>query len=107
MSTGKVVEFPFTDILTHVNLAVSDSGNTFVIPEEEHKEVQQSVAKVFEQRRPRRTIATSLESLSSTTHDEFIGSDDGRMVVEVQPEQQTEGGPRRSSRTRHAIVYDS
>ena len=107
VSTAKVVEFPFTNILTHVNLAVSDAGNTLVIFEEEHREVQQSVEKVFEQRRSRRTITTALGSLSSTAHDGFIGSDDGRVVVQVEPEQQTEGGPRRSTRRRHAIVYDS
>lgn len=107
VSTAKVVEFPFTDILTHVNLAVSDAGNTLVIPEEEHKEVQQTVEKVFEQRRSRGTITTALGSLSSTAHDGFIGSDDGRVVVQCEPEQQTEGGLRRSTRRRHAIVYDS
>ena len=63
VSTAKVVEIPFTDILTHVNLAVNDAGNTLVIPEEEHREVQQSVEKVFEQRRSRRTITTALGSL--------------------------------------------
>ena len=50
VSTDKVVELPFTNILTPVNLAVSDAGNTLVIPKEEHREVQQSVEKVFEQR---------------------------------------------------------
>lgn len=103
----KAFEFPFTDILMHVNLAVSYSGSTLDIPEEEHKEVQQTVKKVFEQRRSRRTITTTLGSLSSTAHDRFIGSDDGRVVVQVEPEQQTEGGLRRSTRRRHAIVYDS
>ena len=93
VSSAKVVELPFTDILTHVNLAVSDAGNTFVISEEEHREVQQSVEKVFEQRRLRRTITTALGSQSSTAHDGFIGSEDGRVVVEVQLEQQTKGGP--------------
>ena len=92
VSTAKAFEFPFTDILMHVNLAVSDSGSTLDIPEEEHKEVQQTVKKVFEQRRSRRTITTTLGSLSSTAHDRFIGSDDGRVVVQVEPEQQTEGG---------------
>ena len=28
VSMARVFEFPFTDILTHVNLAVSDSGST-------------------------------------------------------------------------------
>lgn len=107
VSTAKAFEFPFTDILMHVNLAVSDSGSTLDIPEEAHKEVQQTVKKVFEQRRSRRTITTTLGSLSSTAHDRFIGSDDGRVVVQVEPEQQTEGGLRRSTRRRHAIVYDS
>lgn len=51
VSMAKVVELPFTNILTHVNLAVSDAGNTLVIPKEEHRELQQSVEKVFEQRR--------------------------------------------------------
>lgn len=68
VSTAKVVELPLTDILTHVNLVVSDAGNTLVIPEEEHREVQQSVAKVFEQQRSRKTITTALGSLSSTAH---------------------------------------
>ena len=30
VSMARVFEFPFTDILTHVNLAVSDSGSTLL-----------------------------------------------------------------------------
>ena len=36
-----------------------------------------------------------------------LSRNDGRVVVEVQPEEETEGGPRRSTRKRNAIVYDS
>ena len=57
---------------------------------------------------PIRTITNALESPSSSTADQgYAGSDDGRVVVEVQPGRQTEGGPRRSTRKRNAIVYDS
>ena len=102
-----VLEFPFKDILTHVNLAISDAAETLLIPVEEHNEVKKSVAKMFEQRRPSRTALTASESPSSTAHQGYASSDDGRVVVEVQPEEQTEGGPRRSTRKRNAIVYDS
>ena len=103
VTTAKLLEFPFKDILTHVNLAISDATDTLLIPEEEH-----SVEKVFWQPPPRRTITNALESPSSSTADQgYAGSDDGRVVVEVQPEQQTEGRPRRSIRKRNAIVYDS
>ena len=103
-----MLEFPFKDILTHVNLAISDATDTLLIPEEEHSEVKKSVEKVFRQPRPRRTITNALESPSSSTADQgYTGSDDGRVVIEVQPEQQTEGVPRRSTRKRNAIVYDS
>ena len=57
VSMAKVVEFPFTDILNHVNLVVSDAGNTLFISEEEHREVQQSVETVFEQQQSRSTRA--------------------------------------------------
>ena len=107
VTTAKLLEFPFKDILTHVNLTISESTDTLLIPEEEHSEVKKSVEKVFRQPR-RRTITNELESPSSSTADQgYSGSDDGRVVVEVQPEQQTEGGPRRSTRKRNAIVYDS
>ena len=89
-----------------MNLAISDATDTLLIPEEEHSELKKSVEKVFRQPRPRRTITN--ESPSSSAADQgYAGSDDGRVVVEVQPEQQTEGGPRRSTRKRNAIVYDS
>ena len=108
VTTAKLLEFPFKDILTHVNLTISESTDTLLIPEEEHSEVKKSVEKVFRQPRPRRTITNELESPSSSTADQgYSGSDDGRVVVEVQPVQQTEGGPRRSTRKRNAIVYDS
>ena len=100
VTTAKLLEFPFKDILIHVNLTISESTDTLLIPEEEHSEVKKSVEKVFRQPRPRRTITNELESPSSS-------SDDGRVVVEVQPEQQTEGGPKRSTRKRNAIFYDS
>ena len=107
VTTSNVLEFPFKDILTHVNLAISDAAETLLIPVEEHNEVKKSVAKMFEQRRPSRTALTASESPSSTAHQGYASSDDGRVVVEVQPEEQTEGGPRRSTRKRNAIVYDS
>ena len=106
VTTAKLLEFPFKDILMHVNLAISDTADTLLIPEEEHSEVKKSVEKVFRQPRPR-TITNALESPSSSTaHQGYARRDDGRVVVEVQPEQQTEGGPRRSTRKRNAIVYD-
>lgn len=107
VTSSNVLEFPFKDILTHVNLAISDAAETLLIPVEEHNEVKKSVAKMFEQRRPSRTALTASESPSSTAHQGYASSDDGRVVVEVQPEEQTEGGPRRSTRKRNAIVYDS
>ena len=83
------------------------AAETLLIPVEEHNEVKKSVAKMFEQRRPSRTALTASESPSSTAHQGYASSDDGRVVVEVQPEEQTEGGPRRSTRKRNAIAYDS
>ena len=71
---------------------------------------QKSVEKVFRQPWPRRTIKNALEFPSSSTADQgYAGIDDGRVVVEVQPEQQTGRGygHRRSTSKRKAIVYDS
>ena len=69
-----------------MNLAISDAAETLLIPVEEHNEVKKSVAKMFEQRRPSRTALTASESPSSTAHQGYASSDDGRVVVEVQPE---------------------
>ena len=40
VTTANLLEFPFKDILTHVNLAISDAADTLLIPEEEHSEVK-------------------------------------------------------------------
>ena len=103
--TTKLLEFPFKDILTHVNLAICDGGNTLLIPDEELGELKKSVEAVFN--RPRRNVTSASESPSSMEHEGYAGRDDGRVVVEVLPEQLPEGGPRRSTRRRNAIVYDS
>ena len=34
--TARLLEFPFKDILTHVNLVISDATDTLLNPEEEH-----------------------------------------------------------------------
>ena len=108
VKTAKLLEFSFEHILTHENLAISDATDTLLIPEEEHSEVKKNFEKVFRQPRPRRTITNALESPSSSTADQgYMGSDNGRVVVEVQPEQESKGRPRRWSKKRKAIVYDS
>ena len=90
-----------------MNLEISDTAETLLIDKEEHAEVKKSVAMMLQPRRPRRsTIAASISS-SSTAHQGCAISDDGRVVVEVEPEEQTRGGPRRPTRKRNAFVYDS
>lgn len=105
-TTSKLLEIPFKDILTHVNLEISDKAETLLINQEEHAEVKKSVAIMFEPRRPSRSTVAS-EFPSSTAHQVCAVNDDGRVVVEVEPEKQTEGGLRRSTRKRNAFVYDS
>ena len=40
VTTAKLIEFPFKDILTHVNLVISDAPDTLLIVEEEHSEIK-------------------------------------------------------------------
>lgn len=103
---SKLLEIPFKDILTHVNLEISDKAETLLINQEEHSEVKKSVAMMFEPRRPSRSTMAS-EFPSSTAHQVCAINDDGRVVVGVEPEKQTEGGLCRSTRKRNAFVYDS
>ena len=88
-----------------MNLAICDGGNTLLIPDQELGELKKSVEAVFN--RPRRNVTSASESPSSMEHEGYAGRDDGRVVVEVLQEQLPEGGPRRSTRRRNAIVYDS
>ena len=82
-----MLEFPFKDILMHVNLAISDATDTLLSMR----------GNTAESKKCRDGIPATLSK----------DSDIGRVVVEVQPEQQTEGGPWRSTRKRNTIVYNS
>ena len=80
---------------------------TLRVPDDELTEIRSGVARVFESqpRRRRATTSTSAPRIEgevshSLTHDEGIS-----VRLQVQPEQQSDGGPRRSSRVRTVLLY--
>lgn len=99
-------QLPFTDILTQVNLTVSEDG-TLCVPEEELAEIRSGVARVFESQ-PRRRRATTTASAPHTEGElsHPLTLDEGIVRLQVQPEQQSDGGPRRSTRVRTVLLYD-
>ena len=96
-------QLPFTDILTQVNLTVSEDG-TLCVPDEELAEIRSAVARVFESQ-PRRRRATTTASAPRTEGElsHPLTLDEGIVRLQVQPEQQSDGGPRRSTRVKTAL----
>ena len=78
---------------------MSDDG-TLHLTDEELTEVTSNVTRFFKPTPRRRRTANTARDQSHTS------SDDGVVRLQVHPEQQSEGGPRRSGRVRTAIVYD-
>ena len=77
------------------------------MPDDELTEIRSGVARVFESQRRRRRATTTTSAprtdgkmLHSLTHDEGI------VRLQVQPEQPSHGGLRRSTRVRTALLYD-
>ena len=97
-------QLPFTDILTQVDLTVSEDG-TFCVPDEELAEIRSGVARVFESQ-PRRRRATASASRTEGELLPPLTLDEGIVRLQVQPEQQSDGGPRRSTRVRTVLLHD-
>ena len=99
-------QLPFTDILTQVNLTVFEDG-TLRVPDDELTEIRSGVARVFESQ-PRRRRATNTTSAPRTEGElsRSLSHDEGIVRLQVQPEQQSDGGPRRSTRVRTVLLYD-
>ena len=99
-------QLPFTDILTQVNLTVSED-RTLCVPDEELAEIRSGVARVFESQ-PRRRRATTTPSAPRTEGElsHPLTLDEGIVRLQVQPEQQSDGGPWRSTRVRTVLLYD-
>lgn len=104
LNASELRNFPFTDIPTQVNLTMSDDG-TLLLTDEEFTEVTSSVTRFFKPTPRRRRTANTTES-STAREQSHTSSDDGIVRLQVHPEQQIEGGLRRSGRVRTAIVYD-
>jgi hypothetical protein len=78
-------------------LSTSENG-VLVAPEIEIAEIKARVSQICQPRQTRRQSLVVAENTGAT--------EDGECVrVQVEPEQQVEGGPRRSSRTRTAVLY--
>lgn len=104
LNASELRNFPFTDVFTQVNLTMSDDGMLH-LTDEELTEVTSSVTRFFEPTPRRRRTANTTES--NTARDQSnTSSDNGIVRLQVHPEQQSEGGPRRSGRVQTAIVYD-
>lgn len=104
LNASELRNFPFTDVFTQVNLTMSDDG-TLHLTDEELAEVTSSVTRFFEPTPRRRRTANTTES-NIARDQSHTSSDNGIVRLQVHPEQQSEGGPRRSGRVRTAIVYD-
>lgn len=96
-STASVRQFPFPDIITHVNMSMMEEG-TLTIPEEELAEIEQTTAVLLQPRpsHPRRPG-------SQYRNDEGIT----RTVVCPEPQSMDGTGPRRSNRTRTVFSFNS
>lgn len=99
LKTSELCTFPFADVLTHVNMSVGES-NRYEIPSEELASIENEAARYL-QPPPSRSTGRS----RVTTQ---LPSDDGiiRLTVEA-TEPVDSNGPRRSSRTRTAVLFNS
>lgn len=86
------------------NTCMSDDG-TLLLTDEELTEVTSSVTRFFKPAPRWRRTANTTES-STAGEQSHTSSDDGIVRLQVHPEQQIEGGLRRSGRLQTAIVYD-
>lgn len=85
-------------------MTISDDGT--LLTDEEFTEVTSSV-RGFSQPTPRRRRTANKTESSTAREQAFTRSDDGIVRLQVHPEQQSEGGLRKSGRVRTAIVYDT
>lgn len=96
--TTELRPFLFKNILTHVNLAMSEEG-ILIAPEIEMAEIRSRVSNLLQpaQKKRRAQVPSSITNADTS---------DGDIVrVQVEPQQQTEEGPRRSARVRTARLY--
>jgi len=93
--------FPFTDILTHVNLTVAED-NRLEMSSEELSAVENDVAKLLHPV-PRRQ---NVRSTGNSARTQFA-SNDGIARIVVEPGPESSAGLRRSSRTRTAVFFNS
>ena len=106
IDASEVQQLPFTDILTQVNLSVSKDG-TLCVPDDELTEIRSGVARVSESQ-PRQRRATTTTSVPCTEGElsHPLTLDDTIMRLQVQPQQQSDGGPQRSTRVRTVLLHD-
>ena len=78
--TTKLLEFPFKDILTHVNLAICDGGNTLLIPDEELGELKKKRGGGIQPTKKECYIRFRIPP-QAWEHEGYAGRDDGRVVV--------------------------
>lgn len=101
LKSSKPKPFPFTDILTHVNLTVAED-NRLEMSSEELSAVENDVAKWLHPV-PRRQ---NVRSTGNSARTQFA-SDDGIARIVVEPGPESSAGLRRSSRTRTAVFFNS
>ena len=101
-SLSDIHEFPFSDIISHTNMSITEEG-ILTIPEEELTEIE-STAAIRLQPRPTRVTRTrtSVERMASQ-----FAFDEGIARTVVTPQQSSADGPRRSGRTRTVISYNT
>lgn len=99
-SLSDIHEFPFSDIISHTNMSITEEG-ILTIPEEELTEIESTAATRLQQTRVTRT-RTSVERMASQ-----FAFDEGIARTVVTPQQSSADGLRRSGRTRMVISYNT
>lgn len=102
ISNSELRHFPFTDILTQVNLTVSDDGNLHVT-DDEMTEIRSDVAKVLESQPRRRPATTTSVPRAERELSHSQTNAEGIVRLQMQPEQQRDGGLLRSARVRTVL----
>lgn len=103
ISNSELRHFPFTDILTQVNLTVSDDGN-FHVTDDEMTEIRSGVAKVSTKTKTCNNHICSSYRERELSHSQTNA--EGIVRLQMQPEQQRDRGLLRSARVRTILLYD-
>ena len=96
--TSEPRKFPFVDLLTHVNVSIRDD-NLYEIPSEEIASVENEANSLLQP--PPRCTGGSRAATQLPNDDGII-----RLTLEA-TEPADSNGPRRSSRTRTAVIFNS